>query len=139
MAQNDSSSGSNRQQNNQNFRQNMPPMPDFVRPLGESRPGYRSNPFTPHTARPRQYEGHSQSEAPAHTQSANEQNLNEPRSKSQDGGALGKLSPAGILKMLGLGKTGIDNDIIIIIMIFLMISGEKSDDLLTLALIYIML
>ncbi len=122
-----------------NFRQNMPPMPDFVRPLGNTRPGYRSNPFTPHSAPPRQYEGHSQNEPQEHAQNPAEQNRSEPHSGSTDNGGLSKLNPAGILKMLGLGKTGIDNDIIIIIMIFLMISGDKSDDLLTLALIYIML
>ncbi len=102
---------------------NIPPMPDFVRPLS-GRPPQAQNNSPPQPPEP----PHERCEPP-HTAPP-------PVGGS---GILNKLSPSGIIKMLGLGKTGLDNDMIIILMLFLMMSGEGGDELLTLALIYIML
>lgn len=99
----------------------IPPMPDFVRPL---------------SGRPPQAQSHSPPQPP---EPPRERREPPQRQSPVSGGILNKLSPSGIIKMLGLGKTGLDNDMIIILMLFLMMSGEGGDELLTLALIYIML
>ena len=100
---------------------NIPPMPDFVRPL---------------SGRPPQAQNNSPPQPPEPPQKRQEPPQRQP---PVSGGILSKLSPSGIIKMLGLGKSGLDNDMIIILMLFLMMSGEGGDELLTLALIYIML
>ncbi len=100
----------------------IPPMPDFVRPL---------------SGRPPRTQNNYQTQPPEPPQKRREPPNTPP--PTAGGGILSKLSPSGIIKMLGLGKSGLDNDMIIILMLFLMMSGEGGDELLTLALIYIML
>ena len=51
----------------------------------------------------------------------------------------GGLSLSGIFNMLGLGGGKMDSDRILIMGILLLLSGEDSDELLMLALLYILL
>lgn len=98
-------------------------MPDFVRPISrqnDAPAGFRHNPFTPPPP----------------------QNPPKPPAKEemcQNKKSPSKLSVGGILNMLGMNGKKFDNDIIVILMLFLIISSDGGDDLLALALAYIIL
>ena len=100
-------------------------MPDFVRPISRSDSpptGYRRNPFTP-------------PEPPKEAPKEPPRPIGDGRAESRPP----KLSLGGILNMLGMKDRKLDNDIIIILMLFLIISSDGGDDLLALALAYIIL
>lgn len=95
-----------------------PPVPNFVR-LNQDRTRTQKPPNEPTHNHPKPDSQHTQ--------------------PSQKGGLLSKFKGLDILKIFNFKNIHIDNDVLIIIALIFLLSTEETDELLLLALIYIML
>lgn len=115
------------QQRAQNVSKGSPPMPDFVRPLSGQ---------TGQTGRDRSPEQHARpqpepSHRPQPEPNGRTEEPHQPPPKQGRG--------ASLLQMLNLKGIDIDSDRSLILMMLALLSGEGGDELLMLALLYIML
>lgn len=100
----------------------MPPVPNFVQ---TSRQSNRNE------AAPRP--NHPITPAPEQKKST------PPPSPPPKGGLLGRLKGVDILKIFNFKNLHVDSDVLIIIVLIFLLSTEETDELLLLALVYIML
>ncbi len=108
----------------------MPPVPNFVRtPYRNSHSQNGSNHSTPQPKR--QPPEQSKSKAPLPDTEKPQQNASS--------GLFGRFKGADILKLLNFKNIGIDSDVLIIVTLILLLSTDDCDQLLILALVYIML
>ena len=100
----------------------MPPVPNFVQTAKQPN---RNN-----TAPPQNH----------HHPSSNEQKKSTPPPPPPPrGGLLGRLKGVDILKIFNFKNLHIDSDVLVIIALIFLLSTEETDELLLLALVYIML
>lgn len=110
----------------------MPPVPNFVR-MNDRRGSHAQS----HNSRPEQGQTQNgrQNHTPAPPESAKPSNAKEPKK----GGLLSRFKGLDILKIFNFQNLKIDNDVLIIIALIFLLSTEETDELLLLALVYIML
>lgn len=109
----------------------MPPVPNFVR-MNDSRGSHAQN----HNNRSEQGQTqiNRQNHKPAPPESVRPSNGQPPKK----GGLLSRFKGLDILKIFNFQNLKIDNDVLIIIALIFLLSTEETDELLLLALVYIM-
>ena len=105
----------------------IPPVPNFS---GNGRRSGRQN--TPPQNRPRPEERPQNTDRRPTTEP-------QPIKSPEKGGLLSKLKGFDLLKMLNFKNIRMDSDVIVIIALIFLLSTEDTDELLLLALVYIML
>lgn len=110
----------------------MPPVPNFVR-MNDRRGSHAQN----HNNRPEQ--GQAQNSRQNHKPAPPESTQPSNAAPSQKGGLLSRFKGLDILKIFNFQNLKIDNDVLIIIALIFLLSTEETDELLLLALVYIML
>ena len=112
------------------FGNDMPPVPNFVRtPYRNSHSQNSGNHSVPQPKR--QPTEPNKPRAPLPDTEKPQQNISS--------GLFGRFRGADILKILNFKNIGIDSDVLIIITLILLLSTDDCDQLLILALVYIML
>ncbi len=116
----------------------MPPVPNFVK-LNQSqqaRQNNQSNGQNPRNVQSGSNNGRRQGSPMPQNEPPKEPPKEPPEQK---GGIFSRFKGLNILKALNFQNIHIDNDVLIIVALIFLLSGEDTDELLLLALVYIML
>lgn len=123
----------------------MPPVPNFVRMnQGRQQNRNQNQNRNPNQSQPQTYDRSQSNQNIPPTDRLNNHAQTEKRHEStaksqQKGGLLSRFKGLDILKIFNFKNIRLDSDVLIIIALIFLLSTEETDELLIMALIYIML